>query len=164
MEFGNRRFIFHPGYPGGAFRIEDATLATHLLENLDMGFTPSTTAFHTMQLFWDDAAGELTVTVLDGDGIADPFALLWEPDAGFDPGGRIGFTYHNGGGDPGIAAFDNLTIVPEPSSFSLLSLGLVGLATSRARWKRHPSGRRSKLVGVSGQGRRLLRCRAQEAK
>ena len=125
LEFGNRRFIFHPGFAGGIFRIEDATSETHLVGGLDMGFTPSTTAFHTMTLDWDQAANDVTVTLADGDGLAGPFVFDWTPDPGFDPTGPIGFTYSGAdGAGPGIGSFDNLSIVSEPATALLLGLGL----------------------------------------
>ncbi len=94
-----------------------------------------------MQLAWEQSSNRLTVTVFDGEGLSEPFVFVWSPDGGFDPSGRIGFTYHDGGGaGPGIGLFDNLTIVPEPSTGALVCLGLGGLAVggrTRAR-----SGRR----------------------
>lgn len=120
MELGNRRFIFHPGYPGGAFRIEDGTLpypASIIVFNTDMGFTPSTTAFHHMTIDWNSGLNQVTVTVRDGDCIAEPFVYVWTPNEGFDPTGPIGFTTQSGG--PGF--FDDLTVcalsdpLPPPS-------------------------------------------------
>lgn len=133
MEFGNRGFTFHPGFPTSAFQIIDLTTENSLLGSLDMGFTPSATAFHTMQLVWDDDQGQLTIRVTDGDGIASPFQLAWAPDPGFDPTGRMGFIYWNGGGDGGIASFDNLTVVPEPSAALLVVSGLTLVVARRAR-------------------------------
>ena len=98
-----------------------------------MRFTPSITAFHTMQLAWNEGQNRLTITVSDGDGIADPFVYIWTPDPAFDPTGRIGFTYHNGGGDPGIAFFDNLSVVPEPSTGLLIAFGLALVGGARRR-------------------------------
>ncbi len=120
MEFGNRRFIFHPGHPGGAFRIEDADSGVGgvITGNINMGFNPSVTAFHNMKIEWNSALNQVSITVGDGDCVGGPFVFLWTPDdEGFDPTGPIGFTSQNGG----PAFFDDLTVsalsspLPDPT-------------------------------------------------
>ncbi|MCP4858662.1 MAG: hypothetical protein GY903_29655, partial [Fuerstiella sp.] len=88
---GNRRFIFHPGYSGGAFRIEEAAGA-HLISNQNMGFTPSGTVAHPVEVAYDAGANLVTVTISDGLGVATPFVYNWTPNAGFDPSLEVGFT------------------------------------------------------------------------
>jgi len=116
MEFGNRRFIFHPGFPGGAFRIEDATLGFSggiLVGNTDMGFTPSDTALHPMQIEWDSGANLVTITIADGDGVGGPFVFAWTPDANFISTDPIGFTSQANASSTrinGPAFFDDLWV------------------------------------------------------
>jgi hypothetical protein len=145
LQVGNRRFIFHPGFSTGAFQIQDAIEGSLnvLVGSLDMGFTPSSTAFHTMRLDWRSDLNELTVKVEDGDGLADPFLFVWTPDAGFDPTGDIGFT-RAGSHSPGDGRFDNLAIVPEPSTALLVAAGLAGLRVMRRR--RFSAPRRSRIA------------------
>ncbi len=86
IEFGNRRFVFHPGYWNGAFRIENTSVG-----NTHMGFRPSVNAFHPITLEWSSATGVVKITVEDGDRVAGPFVYEWTADAGFDPGAAVGF-------------------------------------------------------------------------
>jgi hypothetical protein len=129
LQLGNRRFVFYPGHATGKFEIHRVDEGGLSFAELDMGFSPSTTAFHTMRLDWRSNLNELTATVEDGDGIADPFVFVWTPDAEFDPSGRIGFT-RQGDRNLGDGFFDNLTIVPEPSTALLIAIGLVGLGVT----------------------------------
>jgi hypothetical protein len=85
-----------------------------------------------MRLDWRSDLNQLTVTVEDGDGFAEPFLFVWTPDAGFDSTGEIGFT-RAGSHNPGDGRFDNLAIVPEPSAVLLLAAGLAGLGVMRGR-------------------------------
>ena len=96
--YGNRRFIFHPGFPGGGFQIENAIDSNDLINRLDMGFTPSNIAIHKMTISWTVLLKQLTVTIVDGADAANSFVFVWTPDDGFDPTGLIGNIYHDGNG------------------------------------------------------------------
>ncbi len=151
IEFGNRRFIFHPGYNGllddGAFRIEQAASLGTLVPNQDMGFVPSVNVFHEMELAWSSAANLITVTIKDGTGVAPDFVYAWTPDAGFNPFGSIGFTAAGSANKAfGPSFFDNLSIsgdqvlaVPLPATVTLVLAGLGVLAGTRRREPRVPA-------------------------
>ncbi|HYB96876.1 MAG TPA: Ig-like domain-containing protein, partial [Vicinamibacterales bacterium] len=98
MSFGGRRFIFHPGYPGGAFRIDHyAPGQIILVGNQTMNFTPSTTVAHRMTLTYSQSAHKVTVKIEDGTGISAPYIYVWTPDAGFNASAAVGLTTSSGG-------------------------------------------------------------------
>lgn len=146
MQLGNRGFSFHPGYPGGSLLILDLATRASLVAPIGMGFTPSATAFHTMSLSLADAPGHLTIRVEDGEGIEAPFVFDWLIDSDFDATGAAGFLYYNDGGDGGEAAFDDLRLIPEPSSGSLVAAGVLGFCA----WGRRPHTCRIRAPRVPG--------------
>jgi len=53
-----------------------------------------------------------------------------------DAGTLIGIAFWQGGGSPGAPAIDNVSVVPEPSTYALLGLGAAGLGAHLARRRR----------------------------
>ena len=56
--------------------------------------------------------------------------------AAIDAGTPIGVAFWQGGGYGGAPAIDNVTVVPEPSTYALLGLGAAGLGAHLARRRR----------------------------
>ena len=50
ISIGKVRALFHPGYRGGGFRFEQAGTATKYVDNISMGYTPSTGQLHHMKI------------------------------------------------------------------------------------------------------------------
>lgn len=136
LVIGDNNLIFHPGYGGGAFRIE----GPGGVGNQNMGFTPAGfPTIHQWDLDIDPVTGIVDVEITDGDNLANVFMFTSNPI--YTPGDRIGFTVEGGGGNLGI--FDNLRItdntvavIPEPSTFGLAVLGLLGLGWYGRRRRR----------------------------
>jgi hypothetical protein len=92
--------VFHPGYPGGAFRIEGDPVFE---ANQDMGWTPAVGVMHHVEIhsFPD---GQFDIKVTDGANPSNVYAMSFtNPDA---YGGDIGLLAHAGG----ASYYDNLTI------------------------------------------------------
>jgi hypothetical protein len=129
---GDNNFVFHPGYAGGAFRIDGP--AGH--GNVSMGFTPTPTVFHHVQLDIVAATGATTVRIQDGGNAAWSYVEVFA-DSNYVPGVSIlGFS----AGGVGTGQWDNLVVssplapaVPEPSTYLLLGVGLAAIATTKLR-------------------------------
>ena len=50
LSIGRLKFLFHPAYPGGGFRVEDVQTHDYLVTNQDMSFTPTGGTLHTMHV------------------------------------------------------------------------------------------------------------------
>jgi len=115
-------FEIFPGFPGGALRFVNVSGGgvNNVSGNINMGFTPLTNGFNTMQVYVDSTHTNFTVTVTDN--INTPFTQTFHSLANLS-GTGIGL-FNNASiitGDQGI--FDNFNVVPEPSSVALLGLG-----------------------------------------
>ena len=131
---GDNNFVFHPGYGGGAFRIDG--LAGH--GNVDMGFTPAPTALHHVRIDIAAATGLTTVRIQDGGNASQVYQEVFA-DTNYVGGVSVlGFS----AGGVGTGEWDNLVIssplapaVPEPSTYALLALGLAVVAAAARRRK-----------------------------
>jgi hypothetical protein len=125
LRVGDNTFLFHPGYPGGAFRIEGPD--GH--GNTDMGFTPGVNPFNEVTVTIAASTGATTIRIVDGADTAKVYAESFT-DVNYVPGVTLlGLSTGSVGGGYS-ALFDNVlvTSVPEPATFALLLSGLAGLA------------------------------------
>lgn len=133
LSFGGYTALFHPGYAGGAFRMEGG----YYQGNTNIGFTPALHAMHhieatTEYLNPNLLAVDVTITGLGADAQEHTFTYSFldtTPDLGQ---GGLRARRSGGGNANADAFFDNLQvdIVPEPTSVVVLlpGLGLLGLA------------------------------------
>jgi hypothetical protein len=115
LTIGDNNVVFHPGYTGGALRVE----GPGGFGNTNVGFTPANGVLHRMQVD-ADAAGNFSITLIDGTDPSNRFeASFFNPGS---VGGPLGF--RRSGQGLGVGLFDNLIVtVPEPASLGLLALG-----------------------------------------
>ena len=127
LRVGDNNYIFHPGYPTGAFRIDGPD--GHA--NLDMGFTPTAGLDH-MSVAIDAASGMTTIRIVDG---ANAFQQSFL-DANYASGFTV-FGLSTGGS--GVGVFDNLSVtaVPEPEIYAMMLSGfaLLGFVARRRQRK-----------------------------
>jgi hypothetical protein len=110
-------FVFFPGWPGGALRqLRFVGGVATTLHDVNMGFTPAASAFHTMRLSVDGA--NFILSVNNGVASGDNFTYTGNYSDATYTGGGIGLISQ---GNPGF--FDNFTLVPEPASAALLGFG-----------------------------------------
>lgn len=72
LTVGGNNVAFHPGFPGGALRVEGAGG----FGNTSVGFTPAAGVLHSLTVS-GDGAGTFTLTLQDGTGVAPPFTASW---------------------------------------------------------------------------------------
>lgn len=119
LSIGRAKILFHPGYSGGAFRIEDVESHTyHTRGNVSMGFVPRTNVFHRMTVVVESHANGdrgLRVSVRDPDRPEDHFEFGTNPTDEFrltagiaGPLDRIGLERSGRGG--GEAMFRSLAV------------------------------------------------------
>jgi hypothetical protein len=121
LRSGDNHFIFHPGYPGGAFRIDGP--GGHA--NQDMGFTPSTD-YSQVSVTIVAATGLTTLRITNAAGVYEEQFM----DANYVAGSTVlGFSL----GGAGTGLYDNLLIsaVPEPPAALLVLAGGLFLARQR---------------------------------
>ena len=113
------RFIFHPGFEGGAFRI--AAYDGTTTGNLNLGFTPAMETLHHIAVDYD-GEGQFDVTFTDGDDPANAFNYHYE-DTRLDGSMLMTGLYSSGTTVYAeVWYYDNWIIdaVPEPSTPALL--------------------------------------------
>jgi PEP-CTERM motif len=127
LRVGGNNIVFHPGYGGGAFRIDG------VFGNTDMGFTPNVAVLNHFRVDIDAGARTFAISITDGANSNNVFQYLFS-NAGYVPGQTL-FGLSTGGS--GEALFDNLLVqtpaVPEPSTWALALLGLVTVLGARRR-------------------------------
>jgi hypothetical protein len=124
---GYDTFVFHPGYPGGASRMEgwDTT------GNASLGFDPlADGTLYNVKIAIDATALTAAISVTDG---VTTYSNTFDVSLGYTPGSsEIGlrwFDAFGGEGHGSVGKMGDLTIsnVPEPSTLALTVCGLVGL-------------------------------------
>ena len=102
MQIGDKRMLFHPGFAGGAFRVQGVT------GNIDMGYTPANGVLHHFQIV-QFAGGLISITITDGANPSNVFTTSFVNSSIF--GGDYGFFSEDGGSPPNNQAwFDNLVL------------------------------------------------------
>jgi hypothetical protein len=103
LVLGNNRVVFHPGFGGGALRVEGAGG----FGNQNVGYTPALGVLHTLTVS-GDGAGNFSLTLKDGTAVNPDFNAAWS-NAG-NPLTTIG-TLRNGNTTVN-GLFDNLSVPP----------------------------------------------------
>jgi hypothetical protein len=122
LRVGNNNIVFHPGYPGGAFRIDG------VFGNTDMGFTPNVAVLNHFRVDIDADTKTFAISVTDGGNSGNVFQYAWNNPSYV--AGQTMFGLSTGGG--GVALFDNLLVqgpaVPEPGTWALALIGLAAVS------------------------------------
>lgn len=122
LRLGNNLFGFHPGYPSSPFRIE----GTGGYGNTNIGWTAALGVLNHVEIH-SFPSGLFTIKLTDGTNPANVYTTSFTNPASY--GGVISLLAFAGGS----AMYDNLSItaVPEPSSFVMLGLTVVGISLRR---------------------------------
>ena len=127
LRVGDNNIVFHPGYPGGAFRIDG------VFGNRDMGFTPNVAVLNHFRVDIDAETKAFDITITDGGNSSNVFQYTWI-NANYAPGQTV-FGVSTGGS--GEALFDNVLVqtpaIPEPGTWALAMLGLAVVAGAARR-------------------------------
>ncbi len=100
MTIGNNDIVFHPGFGGGALRVE----GPGGFGNTNVGFTPAANVQHKLEVK-SDGTGTFDIKLTDGGNPANVFTASYtNPGA---VGGAIGYRRS---GNPGTGRYDNLTV------------------------------------------------------
>jgi len=147
LVFGDYVALFHPGFTGGAFRLEKIDGAIDprepvLINNQDMGFTPVFDYFHrveaTVAMQGDFLAIDILISGLGTDSLMHDYTISFLDTAPSLGDGSIGVGLR-GGAPPSMADdafFDNLQVIspiPEPGTLVLFGLGGLGVVLARRR-------------------------------
>ena len=134
LRWGDLDFLFHPGFSGGAFRIDENAGANNIVGNTNMGFTPTSGRDYRISVQGEVIGMNTDFDVVITDGI-NTFApsTFTIPNSQIEDFTLVGLYMAN----DGTKRFDNFLVTPEPASailglFGLLSLSLV------ARRRREP--------------------------
>lgn len=100
LSVGDNRIVFHPGFGGGAFRVED----TGGFGNQNMGFTPANGSLHHLEIV-QHTNGLFQATLTDGDNPNNVYKAEFTNLASV--GGLIGLTRAGPGAD---GLYDNLRV------------------------------------------------------
>jgi hypothetical protein len=107
VSIGNIRALYHPGYRGGAFRLQQVSDEKVIIPNQEMGFDPSTTKLQIMKIkvsHMNTDTVELNISIIDGENSYRTAHVLKKSEIGkietigLDRSGRAG----------GDALFDDL--------------------------------------------------------
>jgi len=121
LNIGQNNIVFHPGFGGGAFRVE----GPGGFGNTNIGFTPANNVLHHLEVV-EGVNGLFQITFTDGANSSNVFQTSFTNLGSV--GGPIGFR-QEGPLNGGFALFDNLLIqvavaaVPEPATFAMMILG-----------------------------------------
>lgn len=131
---GNIITVFHPGWPGGANRIQSPLAQTIFLNNTDMGFLPEqgVNNFHTITMtLSEDASHTSYVLQYAVDTFQNQLSILKTAVGDLN---RVGFNQ----GSSGVGYYTNLSVsqTPEPCTAALAATGLLGLLAYAWRKRR----------------------------
>src|SRR6476620_51253 len=134
LRLGNNLFGFHPGYPGGALRVE----GPGGFGGTDMGWTSALAVLNHAEIH-SFPNGLFTIKITDGTNPTNVFTTSFTNPASY--GGSVSLLACAGGS----AMYDNLSIsaVPEPTSLPLFSVAIVAIGTCGVR------AARGALIAVS---------------
>jgi hypothetical protein len=124
LRLGNNLFGFHPGYPGGALRVE----GPGGFGGTDMGWTSALAVLNHAEIH-SFPSGLFTIKITDGTNPANVFTTSFTNPASY--GGVVSLLAFAGGS----AMYDNLSItaaVPEPSSVVLVGIAFAAFGVRRA--------------------------------
>jgi len=112
LAIGGNRLVFHPGYGGGAFRVEGAGG----FGNQGMGFTPAAGPgiLHLLEVSLQGATGQFLVTVTNHDNPEQVFARRFT-NAAYQPGVHVMGPTRNSGGGNEVGLYDDLVITEGPA-------------------------------------------------
>jgi hypothetical protein len=128
LRWGDLDFVFHPGFPGGAFRIDENAGANSIVGNTNMGFTPISGRDYRISVH-GQATGSNTdfdVVITDGSNTFAP-STFTIPNSKIEDFTLVGLLLANNG----IKRFDNFLVTPEPSSLLLCLFGMSVLGFMR---------------------------------
>jgi hypothetical protein len=125
------RIVFHPGYSGGALRVEGGGG----FSNQNVGWTPASGTMADLSIA-SDGLGHFTVKLTDGNNSNLTYTTTFTNSALSGQALEIGLTAAGGEGS-NYALFDNPSVstfaAPEPASIVLLGAGLAALGAVRRR-------------------------------
>jgi hypothetical protein len=121
LRWGDLDSLFHPGFPGGAFRIDENAGANNIVGNTNMGFTPVSGRDYRITVGAERHAlnTEFEVVITDGSNTFAP-STFTIPNSQIEDFTLVGLLLAN----DGTKRFDNFLVTPEPAS---ATLGLAGL-------------------------------------
>lgn len=106
LTIGANRLVFHPGYSGGAFRVE----GPGGFGNQNMGFTPAAGPLHPLEVAVDSVNKQFTIAVTNASN-PDQVYVARFTNAGYVPGTTgLGPTRSSGGGTDEVGLYDNLVV------------------------------------------------------
>ena len=112
LRIGENQIVFHPGYGGGALRVE----GPGGFGNTNVGFTPANGVLHQLEVV-SDGAGLYNITFTDGTNPANTFSTSFT-NAG-SAGGQVSLVRK--GPTRGVGLFDDFQVGAAVESFSLAS-------------------------------------------
>ncbi len=106
LTIGGNRLVFHPGYSGGAFRVEGAGG----FGNQNMGFTPAAGILHLLEVAVNSTTKQFTIAVTNASNPNQAYAARFT-NAGYTPGTTgLGPTRSSGGGTDEVGWYDDLIV------------------------------------------------------
>jgi hypothetical protein len=148
IEIGNILVKFHPGYGGGAARVElddNAAGGYQFLANTDMGFSPALGTQYATTMTLKEDAGHTNYLLdfsIDAYDYATNHGGNWlaisKSYSGLGDLNRVGFVGYGSGAEGyfGTVSVNGSVLAPEPGVLVLLATGLLGLLAYAWRKRR----------------------------